>query len=267
MHNILYVTNRCNIDCEYCFQKEERLKTKAYDSTYEELQSIIDNNKNGSFSLMGGEPFLNEKVLFEIIRNNPKNRFALNTNGLYFAKLSNVKKYKELNADNVSLEISYDGYRHFLRHDNAGKDTAHLVIKALHNLMDADIPFRIRYSITELDAAKIKQDLIFLCLEYKPKRLFINYIFNMFDKALTLDDMNNWVEQELKTFCEHIYYKFNIPVCMISCDVCPECLDRSQSIIANFGKLSIDYKDLQAKKFNLFTLKEENEKELVCVRD
>lgn len=107
----IYVTERCNLSCDYCFYK-----SKSKENINQEYVEILVNALKKTrepgkivFIISGGEPLLEWKTTektIEIIRNEfPKNRIDIQTNGTLLEKetLSHMKKEK------IKIEIGIDG--------------------------------------------------------------------------------------------------------------------------------------------------------------
>ncbi|MEG1519691.1 MAG: radical SAM peptide maturase, CXXX-repeat target family [Clostridia bacterium] len=126
------VTEDCNLNCSYCYQKNKSEKTMTFEIAKRFIDNLLDfkngfekyfNKKDcGGFILdfIGGEPFLaielidqiSEYVIYKMIENNnpllPFTRFSISTNGtLYFDKKvqAYLKKYKDF----LALSVSVDG--------------------------------------------------------------------------------------------------------------------------------------------------------------
>lgn len=118
MEYFIFITNQCNLNCEYCsvaIDKNDRPKTPTYSP--EELHHFINaeeikyNQSDVSLYFFGGEPTLYYDQIIKFIayfteRKTTLNyNFTLHTNGLL---LSNIPKYIIKNIDLIMLSFNYD---------------------------------------------------------------------------------------------------------------------------------------------------------------
>lgn len=130
-HLRLNVTERCNLDCSYCFERESNVYTKRRvmdwdiaQKALDEFFSLVAAHKHGAVDIrfFGGEPLLNWKLVKqcldytkEKIPSNIKVRYLLNTNGT----LLNEEIAKILHEHGVHIALSIDGVGEY--HDKARK--------------------------------------------------------------------------------------------------------------------------------------------------
>lgn len=109
----LYITNKCNMDCTYCYVRKENTKTSL---SLKECLSGVDTllSSKGSqktIQFLGGEPFLEYKKITDIMRyaasqsNGKQIDFILSTNGI----LLDQKKADFFNKYDSLIIISIDG--------------------------------------------------------------------------------------------------------------------------------------------------------------
>lgn len=111
----IFVTNRCNLRCSFCFANAGA-EDFVYEPEMEEIGEMLKQPRaeepvpSKAVQITGGEPTLRED-LFEIIRKADEldyTHIQLNTNGLKLAKNPNyVKKLKEAGVNTVYM--SFDG--------------------------------------------------------------------------------------------------------------------------------------------------------------
>lgn len=109
---ILHTSDACNMNCLYCYAKDNLNDTKTKIMTYETMIKTIDSFyiKDEDFYVLfhGREPLTNYKNIIKTVRNYKDNKFIkfiLQTNGLLLTE----EKIKELSKLNVSISISFDG--------------------------------------------------------------------------------------------------------------------------------------------------------------
>ena len=106
----IYVTERCNLHCDYCFFKHRTDREISLDAV-RQLFVLFEREETAPLTLIfsGGEPFLAKENLFKIL-NEAHRRFKdtslhIQTNGLLIDHDS-IVKLKELG---VNLEFGIDG--------------------------------------------------------------------------------------------------------------------------------------------------------------
>lgn len=121
----LNVTEQCNMDCDYCFEKVSNIYTKRRTMNDEIMKisiknflDIIKKNNNNSCTIQffGGEPLLNWNIVENAINyaNSMANNeimlgYLLNTNGVLLTdEICDV-----LNKNDVTVIISLDGYKEY----------------------------------------------------------------------------------------------------------------------------------------------------------
>jgi molybdenum cofactor biosynthesis enzyme MoaA len=58
---LLFITNRCNLDCTHCFDRPNIHRTE--EMSFEYIKTIIDNNPQvNKYDIMGGEPLLHNEL-------------------------------------------------------------------------------------------------------------------------------------------------------------------------------------------------------------
>lgn len=104
---VLWCTNRCNLNCTYCYAKNNLGNEDMNINIAKKGIDILDDN--GTLILAGGEPLLNISLIKEIysyIRdNNRKIKINMQTN----ATLIDRNMAKELKKLNVGIGVSIDG--------------------------------------------------------------------------------------------------------------------------------------------------------------
>lgn len=120
-HLRLNVTESCNLDCTYCYEKESKVFTRRRTMSWEIARKGIDlflqttkkhSHKSISIRFFGGEPLLNWPLVSKCINyirelqaDAPKIKFTLNTNGT----LLTDEIIKLLAGNNVYIALSLDG--------------------------------------------------------------------------------------------------------------------------------------------------------------
>lgn len=243
--NILYLTNQCNIDCDYCYQKAER------PIKYTALKRDIDNffkelcerepDKISTVVIFGGEPTLERDLIYYIfdktdeITENTGKKFALSmtTNGLAFLckdYYNNFITRTRTLKNKFTLEISYDGIGHDRRTYKNGSSTRADVEKVLELFPRCAI----RYTIHKFNYENALKDITSLCLKHD------KVVVNFYEKEL--EDFVNIKEfkAELKRKFEYIFTRLKIPVCHLACRACLGCNYKEFNAINYNGEFEVN---------------------------
>ena len=158
--NVLYLTTRCNLKCDYCYELNSRNVYKK-DLTEEDIDDFLDEiskrekGLSSTLVIMGGEPFLKWKLLKYTVdkafKMNHSFGISVTTNGTILNKkysgAPSIFELKELVSKISTLEISYDGSGHDRRVFSEGSSSRKMVENSLRLLRENDIPFRISYTV------------------------------------------------------------------------------------------------------------------------
>lgn len=250
--NIFYLTTECNLACEYCYEIAERDQLKVQKvMTKEELSKgleLVHSKWNGDSScpetvvIFGGEPFLEpDSVKYILDRSLELGKeafaFCLTTNGIWFLKEENVKKYMEwTKGRTISLEVSWDGSGNFRRIYKNKKPAEQHINQALDNLAKYDISVTLRYTIHAGNFDKVIHDYIYGLERWDN----VKKIQNSYDyTGLDLIDPNlNWEQLiygklKYRELFRALWNKYEIPLCQEVCDLCDYC-DRTLTAVNYF---------------------------------
>jgi len=138
MHFHIILTEKCNSQCRYCYEKSMKEFDNGLDKKFEfdysappnleidinQLKSFIEKDENPTIIFYGGEPLVNQGKLIEIM-DNVDARFCMQTNGKLLDKLP----LKYMNRFSKIL-VSIDGDKERTDY-NRGDGTYDLVLKNL----------------------------------------------------------------------------------------------------------------------------------------
>ena len=105
---VLWVTNRCNLNCLYCYADTEY---KKQNMTFETARKILDYFHEHPITIQfsGGEPLLNfslvERICVYAMSNNVDVKFQIQTN----ATLLDIDTAQNIKELNISVGVSLDG--------------------------------------------------------------------------------------------------------------------------------------------------------------
>lgn len=279
--NIIYLTNQCNIDCKYCYQKNDRENSEKMVLSKEQITNdLLEITKKEPSSvstlvLFGGEPFFYPELMYHAISEIDRiqkefgKRFAASTtsNGIYFSSLENVntfKSYLEKYPDvYFSLEISFDVSGNNRRVFKNGKHIYDVLVQALKNLKNANIPIAIRYTIHKDNYKNFIKDMLTLIKFYEnasPKyltKIITGMYTSELENILGVEKLVSFKEKK-KEESLYLFIKYNIPICEFNCSLCKLCKFEDFADLNYFSGDSNFKEELKSEKgFNHFTKKGE----------
>lgn len=248
--NVIYLTTRCNLDCDYCYEYEKRHNPDFVhkDCTLDEIDAFIkdieqrESGVNSTIVLMGGEPFLRmdliEYTLNRAIESNKPGGYGLNiiTNGVLLNKPGVVDKLKswidmmkKSQSCGFVFEVSYDGSGHVRRCFPDHQTSEPYVERALHLLDDAGIDYKLSYTCHSKNYETIIPDIIRIIHKFK-NCYAINIGFAYYDLDTVLGPGGSIkFRDEFIPKAEVLFKKFNIPLCGTTCHICKKCNTSAQT--------------------------------------
>lgn len=208
MEYYVYVTNDCNLNCEYCsvmLKKNQNILPMNISYPLDKLEKFVDyiqdkyHNNDATIYFFGGEPTLNYNIIEDIIRlfkNKTKyeTTFILHTNGLL---LDAIPDYVLFNIDLIFLSLNYEK----LVVDNHITEYYSRIIKALNNIkLKKKIKVVGRLTISEKTS---------LCAECCISVNSFDYIYWQLDNQKQLNDLTKYKEnykRELKLLFDYWLY-------------------------------------------------------------
>lgn len=265
--NVLFLTSSCNLNCEYCYQLDDRMSLDKQVFISEEDVNIFftdllkrEPNKDSTVVIFGGEPFLNPKIVFYILNltdkitelYNKKFNLSLTTNGIYFLDksklISFVKRIKNC-KNHFTLEISYDGAGHNRRIYKNGESSKKDVETVLEYFNKIEQPISIRYTIHKDNYQHALKDLILLSTKSNYKKIIVNFYEQELEKYIDVQEFKNKL---MRQACE-IFRRTNKPICHLNCGECLGCnFEEFKGIHYQFDKKAFDISK-NADKFDYFS--------------
>lgn len=149
---LLFITSRCNTDCNACFRKiDTQRKNLNYELTMEEINRILNKYKNQRrrIVLYGGEPTVHPNLV-QIIRavRNSGNIVTLYTNGF---KLVDENYLTQLiNSELDHLFLSMDGFSKKIYGVIRGNENEYeKKLRVLQNLRKYNVPTRLQITVAK----------------------------------------------------------------------------------------------------------------------
>lgn len=219
--NIIYLTDQCNFDCEYCYEKNKHSRVTASRS---ELKSIVDEcvDEDGQtmICLFGGEPLLkfdNIEFIMNYAYSLKKNiHFNMITNGYMLSKDKFLFRYYSnyfVKNNLLTTEISFDGVGNSLRKFR-GKDSTPITLKVFKSLKKLKLRYSISYTINRLNVAYYMSDIPKIFDTLGPDKITVR-----FDRSLNEQDYNSFINN--RDFLMNSVGIGNI--CVGNCDQCKVC--------------------------------------------
>jgi len=276
----LYMTNRCNLACTYCYEGlgdtfkygGMAVNIPSPDELKKQIDNIIitdDENIQSNILLFGGEPLMqwpNMKICLEYAVDKKQNiHFGTVTNGVLFNKpkfLENFNNFFNKRPDikqKFSLDISFDGKGNGERVYRSGKKSALDVIKAIEIISKLDYNWRIRYTIQKDNVYDFAEDILRLAKTFAPNRI-ITSIDSAMSEGITdeahhalADVVDNQIEL-LRD--EWISKRLHVSVCEFFCDKCNGCHGQHKyyNYYTNKGLVRKKLANENAEPFNHFDL-------------
>lgn len=265
--NVIYFTNKCNLACTYCYEDLEGRPSQIM--TQEDIRKSVDvvleresdKDQQTLFVLFGGEVTLeweNAVYLMEYAYSKKKNvHFNIETNGIRFLKDDFLWDYKKLKFNLLgltSLDISFDGIGNGQRVTKAGTSSTPLMLKIFNRLNNAQVPFRLRYTMHKGNINNLYEDIKLISQKINPKRIITSVAWD------TLDEDGVKALHQAKELLRSDWFSgdIKVPVCELFCDACNGCSSRKdiKTYYSDEGNVTT-YKNYESTpKFNDFKEKE-----------
>lgn len=237
--NILYFTNKCNLNCTYCYEdlpgtipqiltktEIENNIDKIIESEPEDVQTLI--------VLFGGEPTLEwENVCYamDYAYENKRNIiFNMTTNGIKFENvefLIEVMSNPHYTSGRLHIDISFDGLGNQDRVFHSGKKSTEIMLKVLENVVKSKMRWRLRYTINPHNYKVFREDIHKLSSLFKPLRVITSVTNTLFNE----DQMNLIKYNEDLLVNDWNLKRINVPVCYLCCDTCDQCPSTKSNIV------------------------------------
>lgn len=230
--NIIVITNKCNFNCNYCFERNKIRKSDEFIISEEQIRKYIDNivsddgnSKNPVIVIFGGEPLMAwERIKYMCEYAYSKNIdpwYSMNTNGYRFKSDDFFKEYtqfKAVRSRHLITDISFDGVGHVDRVLKSGKNSTDDLINIIFKFKKNRIPFRLSYTIHDTNENICVQDIKNIIKLFRPERLTVNLDYKSIKNLSELNKKLN----ELKSFklC---------PICGVQCDECTLCSNKNEN--------------------------------------
>ena len=103
---VLFVTENCNLDCDYCYVKEKNGKNLDFDTGKKAIDLLKSSrSEDRLLHFFGGEPLLNFDIVKKLVEYGGGIKFQISTNGI----LLNDEILDFCEKNKIRLAISLDG--------------------------------------------------------------------------------------------------------------------------------------------------------------
>jgi len=238
--NIIYLTTRCNLECEYCYESNKRnqpdfqhyeVTKKQIDDFIEELETTEGEIKSTTIVIMGGEPtlaiteleYLIESLLNSSKKLDKKYYATFTTNGVllnnqsFYDKLLKLFDESDEKGFRLELEISYDGIGQDLRPFPDGSSSKEIVESVIDKLTHDKRPFRISYTVSEKNWDKLVEEAILIFEKYPTCiKISFSFAFERLDQYLG-DGVGFKLKKDYKSIMRELYKIYHRPICGLAC--------------------------------------------------
>jgi len=202
----LSLTNKCNLNCKYCYQNSSALTSTKNELKKEDWVNILKELKElkaKKICFVGGEPFL-YKYFWEILEDTFKRGFKIKvfTNGTLLNK-RNLKKIKEYN---VKLSFNLNSQNYKVQEFYQGKGNWHKTVEAINKCKKQKIKFEIASPVTNKNLYDIEK-LVDFCEGLGAKRIRLVPLV-LSGRAITLKD-DNPAKEHIRHLANRIKSKQN----------------------------------------------------------
>lgn len=182
----LQTTGKCNFNCIYCFNN---LTIREHSMDYQTLKRAVDYSFENPFSIngiyfsiYGGEPMMERKLLFDAIsyiRKRSKERNDIFINIITNGSLLTDEDLIFLRANRVQISISFDGLPEFQdtnRKFASGNTNSQLVLENILKLKDYDL-LNLLVTVTHNMSSRLLDIVVFMenngisSVEFLPLRM------------------------------------------------------------------------------------------------
>jgi sulfatase maturation enzyme AslB (radical SAM superfamily) len=226
--NVLYLTTMCNLNCDYCYEKNPERKrqiTLSKESCQDFLNEIADREKGlvSTLVIMGGEVFLEFSTLMDVlwIAKKMNHEFAISvvTNGTLLKNIP-LEKFKLFYSLITTLEISYDGSGSDRRTYKTGGTTKPIVEFNLATLRHLGLKYKISYTVHKDNYKNLLFDMIWIMTKLRPSAIKLSFACQELSDAGV--DYKKF-KQDFLEYAEQLYMSYGIPICDLSCSQCLKC--------------------------------------------
>jgi uncharacterized protein len=172
---ILKITNRCNLNCIYCYADNKNNKDMDFKTAKNAIDYLLGIDNQLKIQFTGGEPLLNFKLIEKVVdycNSNYNNiQYAIQTN----ATLIDEKIAERIKELNIKVGVSIDGLEvnDILRPYKNGKPSTLDTLKGMYLLKAYNIPYGVTTVVTNKNLPYLEE--------------FVNYLIAFGVKSISFD--------------------------------------------------------------------------------
>ena len=237
MTNIIYLTTRCNLDCDYCYERSNRLAPGFTHKvvTLEEIDNFVtdvcrrDQGPSSCVVIFGGEPLLRPDLIGELvdrfIAREKTVWFDLVTNGTLLTRelAETLKGYRETLqkvGSGFDIEVSYDVSGQSRRGYPNGSSSQADVLAGIGALRESGLPFSISYVVTTTNAVSLARDVLYCILALGAQKVCLRWATQeLIQGGLSAQD----IKEKVRPLLQEIHRRYGIPICEEVCGACKKC--------------------------------------------
>ncbi|HLD37578.1 MAG TPA: radical SAM protein [Candidatus Nanoarchaeia archaeon] len=206
LHMLVMITNRCNMDCSYCYT-EANMHIDKRELPFKQWNEFFDiANLGGRFisqniSFTGGEPTIYPNFAEVLRAVDGKYKVEVTSNGLEIKKdiLDTLVKCESLKYFNISIDSKNLKEDEIMR----GKETYHPRIKNLKLLYTNKVPICIGEVISHINLSSLEETTRFFLSEFPGIK--IKYIpLTKIGKAIQIDEELFLTEKDAKKYVNSV---------------------------------------------------------------
>ena len=169
----IYLTNQCNLQCNYCYLREEHELKKKFLSIeeFKRIREQFTNYEIQILGLTGGEPTIQWNSFMEILKDAKEfnsEYLTVSTNGLLLNE-SRLKEIKELDIPNFGLLVSLDSLKNEEIHNSMRGNNHSKVLKIIKLIEKYEINYSISMVVHRNNFDEL-QDFLKYCENLKSRR-------------------------------------------------------------------------------------------------
>ena len=213
----IWVTEKCNLNCSYCYEGEKRcidMSDEVIEKTVSFIHDNMAKNEANNINFHGGEPLLAFEKIIKIIHlcdDMGDFCYSLTTNGTVI----NNTMLEKLKENRVYISLSIDGTKEihdFNRKRKDGSGSYDWAVKSLKLLQEKEMDIRVRMTVTPDTVSRLYDSVMSIVgLEAKT----IVAMIDLYDKRWT-DELFNLLQDQLILIHKELKAKDKIEFCFYS---------------------------------------------------
>lgn len=168
MEYTIILTEACNMECSYCYQGEDKIKSFMSSDTVEKIADFMLRKNSGNISIgfLGGEPLLNFKAIQQFVQYFEKKalkrkiKYGITTNAI----LLNDTIISFMKEHNFSIRISIDGdqYSHDLNRKCQIENSYNIITENIRKLFSEGMLAAARMTVTHNNLPLLSRNIKYL---------------------------------------------------------------------------------------------------------